>query len=946
MADYKDTLNLPKTAFPMRANLARREPEMLRRWEESGVYQRIREARAGAPRFVLADGPPYANGDIHLGHAVNKILKDIIVKSQSLGGYDAPYVPGWDCHGLPIELMVERRLGRAAPEGEEQGGVDARAFREACRQYAREQVERQARDFRRLGVLGDWQHPYLSMDPRFEADEIRAFGRIVANGHLHRGFKPVHWCIDCGSALAEAEVEYQDKTSTAVDVRFAVVDREAFLDACGATGLSPAPVSVPIWTTTPWTLPGNRAVALHPELEYVLIEAEIGGTKEYLLVAEELLGPVAERYGIGSSRIVARCRGADLEGQLLQHPFDDRQVPIILGRHVTTEAGTGAVHTAPGHGEDDYVTGRAYGLEVFSPVGPDGRFLPGTPRFAGESVREVDAHVVAVLEKTGTLLHRAPYAHSYPHCWRHKTPIIFRATPQWFISMDQSALRAQTLEQIERVAWIPAWGRERIAGMVASRPDWCISRQRLWGVPIPLFVHRDTGGVHPDTAELIERVAERVETGGIDAWYELEPAELLGEDAGSYERVTDILDVWFDSGVVHYCVLERRPELSFPANVYLEGSDQHRGWFQSSLLTSVAMRGVAPYRQVLTHGFAVDAHGHKMSKSLGNTVAPQEVVNRLGADVLRLWVAAADYRGELAVSTEILDRTADSYRRIRNTARFLLGNLNGFDPATDAVDAQRMLPLDRWAVARAAELQQAIQQAYDAYEFHHIYHRLHNFCVVDMGGFYLDVIKDRQYTTQADSLARRSAQTAMFHVLEMMVRWLAPVLSYTAEEIWGHIPGEHARSVFLATWAESPVDPAGADMAYWSTLLELRQAVSRELEALRVAGEIGSSLDAEVAVYAADPAVRQLARIGDELRFVLITSEARVYPASERPDGAVAADVPGLGRVWLAVVRSSAQKCARCWHRRRDVGAAADYPDLCSRCVENVAGAGETRHYA
>ena len=946
MADYKHTLNLPKTGFPMRANLARREPDMLRWWDENGIYQRVREARAGAPRFLLADGPPYANGDIHLGHAVNKILKDIIVKARSMSGFDAPYIPGWDCHGLPIELMVERRLGRAAPEGDARGGMDAREFRQACRNYAREQVENQARDFRRLGVLGDWGHPYLSMDPGFEADEIRAFGRIVENGHLHRGFKPVHWCIDCGSALAEAEVEYHDKISTAVDVRFLAVDRDAFLAACGAGEVGDGPVSVPIWTTTPWTLPGNRAVALHPELDYLLVEADLGRGPEYLLVAAELLDAVAGRYGIAAPRVVARCRGAALEGLLLRHPFDDRQVPVVLGRHVTTEAGTGAVHTAPGHGEDDYVVGRAYDLEVYSPVGPDGRFLAGTPHFAGESVREVDEHVLRVLEETGTLLHRARYSHSYPHCWRHKTPIIFRATPQWFISMDQAGLRRQTLGQIGRVHWIPGWGRDRITGMVESRPDWCISRQRLWGVPIPLFVHRETGEIHPDTVALTERVAQRVEAGGIDAWYEMDSAEVLGEDAASYERVTDILDVWFDSGVVHYCVLERRPELGFPADLYLEGSDQHRGWFQSSLLTSVAMRGVAPYRQVLTHGFTVDASGHKMSKSLGNTMAPQEVVNRLGADILRLWVAAADYRGELTVSDEILDRTADSYRRIRNTARFLLGNLNGFDPATDAVAPARMLPLDRWAVARAAELQQRIRSAYDAYEFHHIYHRLHNFCVVDMGGFYLDVIKDRQYTTQADSLARRSAQTAMHQVLQMLVRWLAPILSYTAEEIWSHIPGERPGSVFIATWAEPTVGPDEVDMAYWNRLLELRQVVSRELEALRVDGEIGSSLDAEVEVYADEPVTRQLSRMGDELRFVLITSEARVHPSGERPANAVEADVPDLGRVWLAVARSAAEKCARCWHRRTDVGVSPEYPDLCGRCVENVAGPGEQRRYA
>ena len=944
MADYKDTLNLPQTAFPMKADLAKREPELLRYWRELGLYQRQRAEFAGRPKFVLHDGPPYANGVIHIGHAVNKVLKDIIVKSRTLSGFDAPYVPGWDCHGLPIEQVVEKKLGKVGVK------VDAREFRAACRAFAAEQVASQSADFQRLGVLGDWGKPYLTMDFRAEADIVRALARIVANGHLYRGSKPVYWCIDCGSALAEAEVEYEDRESLAIDVRFAVVDPEALLARLhhveGHEGKGP--LAVVIWTTTPWTLPANRAVAVNPGLEYVVVQVETDRGQERLVVAEPLLKDSLARWRIENYQVIAYGPGAELEGLALLHPFYDREVPVILGDHVTTDAGTGAVHTAPAHGQDDYVVGSRYGLPVDNPVGPDGRFLPDTPLFAGLHVFAANERVIDALKTHGMLLRVAGLKHSYPHCWRHKTPVIFRATPQWFIGMDHPhGLRARALAEIKKLRFTPDWGEARIQGMVENRPDWCVSRQRYWGVPITLFTHRKTGELHPNVQALMEQAAQRIEQGGIDAWFELDPAELLGAEAADYDKITDTLDVWFDSGTTHLSVLDRRPELHFPAELYLEGSDQHRGWFQSSLLASVAMRGVAPYKGLLTHGFTVDAQGRKMAKSLGNVVAPQKVINSLGADVLRLWVAATDYRGEMGVSDEILKRMADSYRRMRNTARFLLANLNGFDPALHLLPPERMLALDRWAVDRTRRLQEEILESYDHYLFHLIYQKIHNFCSVDMGSLYLDIIKDRQYTTGRDSIARRSVQTALYHILEAMTRWLAPILSFTAEEIWRNLPGARGPSVFLTTWytglfAVGDEDPFNA--AYWERLIAVREAVSKELEKLRVAGGIGSGLDAEVDLYGDGGLAADLGRIGDELRFFLITSYARLHPLAARPADAVEIQANGQPLA-IRVLPTVHTKCVRCWHHREDVGRNAEHPELCERCVENAFGAGEERRF-
>ena len=926
----------------MKANLAQREPEMLKKWNDNQLYQKIREQCADRPKFILHDGPPYANGAIHIGHAVNKVLKDIIIKSKTLSGFDAPYVPGWDCHGLPIELMVEKNVGKAGVK------VTPAEFRKECRSYAKKQVNIQKEEFIRLGVLGDWDQPYLTMDFNFEANIVRALGKIAAKGHLSKGAKPVHWCTDCGSALAEAEVEYEDKHSPAIDVRFTVIDEPAFMACChhAPEHEGKGRLSVVIWTTTPWTLPANQAVALNPDLEYAVVQCEINGASERLVVAEQLLKDVALRYGIGEHHIIGYGKGSAFEHQLLQHPFYDRQVPIILGDHVTTDAGTGAVHTAPGHGQEDYVVGMKYGLPVDNPVGNNGVFLPNTELFAGLHVFTANDKVLEVLRERGKLLHHHALLHSYPHCWRHKTPIIFRATPQWFIAMDKNRLRETALNEIKQVDWIPEWGEARIESMIVNRPDWCISRQRTWGVPIAFFVHKESGELHPRSAELIEEVALRIEKQGIDAWFEMDAEELIGADVQDYEKMSDTLDVWFDSGVTHAAVLNTREELHFPADLYLEGSDQHRGWFQSSLLTSVAMNDVAPYKEVLTHGFTVDAEGKKMSKSKGNVVLPQTVMKSLGADVLRLWVAGTDYRSEMSVSDEILKRTADGYRRLRNTTRFLLSNLDGFDPALHMTPAADLLALDRWVVDRAWHLQAEIQEAYHSYQFQSVYQKVLNFCSLDLGGFYLDIIKDRQYTAKADGLARRSAQTAMYHVVEALVRWLAPVISYTADEIWQAIPGKRGESVFLETWYNAlyPLDADAVITAEtWDKIMQVRTAVSKELEQLRSKGEIGASLNAEVELYCNDAYLLELNKLRNELHFVFITSNAEVSGLQSCPEDAVSTELEG---VKLKVTVSKYKKCVRCWHQRFDIGNHPDHPELCGRCVENVAGNGEIRLYA
>lgn len=932
MAEYKDTLNLPDTSFPMKANLAQREPQMIVNWQTKAIYEKMRDFGAGSKRFILHDGPPYANGHLHCGHALNKILKDIITKSKALSGFDAPFVPGWDCHGLPIELNVEKKVGKAGMK------ISAAEFRAKCREYAASQIDIQRKEFERLGVFGDWQHPYVTMDYSYEANIIRALGKVIENGHLQQGFKPVHWCIECGSALAEAEVEYEDKTSPSIDVAFYAAEPEKIL-ALVDSSLALKPVIVPIWTTTPWSLPANEAVCLHPEYEYVLVD--IG--ENYYLLSHDLLKSVMARYGIENYQIKGKAKGQVFEKISLRHPFNERQVPLILGGHVTIDSGTGCVHTAPAHGPEDYQVGQAYHLPLINPVMANGCYAKDVPLFAGLSVLKVNEKIIEVLQEHQVLLHHESIRHSYPHCWRHKTPMIFLATPQWFIAMDKNGLRQAIKAEIEKVNWVPDWGKARIANMVETRPDWCISRQRAWGTPMPLFVHKSTRELHPKTIELLEQIALKVEKSGINAWFDLDIAEFLGADANDYEKISDTLDVWFDSGVSHYCVLKQNEKLGLPADVYFEGSDQHRGWFNSSLTTAVAIYGHAPYKTVLTHGYTVDAEGKKLSKSKGNYVALDKLVNQHGADILRLWVASTDYRHEVSISEEIIKRNADAYRRIRNTARFLLANLFDFVPEENLLKATQLVELDRWAIKRSQELQEEIKEAYKNYHFHVIYQKIHNFCAVDMGSFYLDVIKDRQYTTAKNSLARRSCQTAMYHIVQALTRWLAPILSFTADEIWQFIPGERSESVFLKQWYEQWPQIETMDMIFWQQLQAVRNEVNKALESQRKEGVIGSALAAEVTLYAGEQLFPVLSKLGEELRFVLITSSAIVKPMDQ-----CKAEILRSSDLDLAIsVRASEyEKCGRCWHRREEVGSDSKHPELCQRCIDNISGRDEVRHFA
>jgi isoleucyl-tRNA synthetase len=957
MADYKKTLNLPDTPFPMRGDLAKREPLMLKSWQERGFYERIRNARRGAPRFILHDGPPYANGDIHIGHAVNKVLKDIIVKSKTLSGFDAPYVPGWDCHGMPIEVQIEKQHGKNLPAQETQ---------RLCRAYAAEQVERQKRDFQRLGVLGDWEHPYLTMAYRNEADEIRALGILLKKGYIYRGLKPVNWCFDCGSALAEAEVEYEDRKDPAIDVGFPFAEPGKVAQAFGLPMLPETPGYAVIWTTTPWTLPGNQALNVHPEFTYELVQTGRG----LLILAADLREACLKRYGIAEHEVLGECKGAALEGVSFRHPFYDRTAPVFLGEYVTLDAGTGIVHSAPAYGVEDFATCRRNGMkdeEMLTPVMADGRFVASLPLFGGMLIWDANPKIVNTLAERGVLFaHERNHVHSYMHCWRHKTPVILRATVQWFAGMDEvpgyqgvkprEPLRATALRGIEATQFFPAWGRARLHGMIANRPDWTLSRQRQWGVPMPFFIRKETGELHPRALEVLEQVAQRVERGGLEAWQSVTAEELLGADAEYYEKVKDTVDVWFDSGSTHFTVLRgsHKSESGFPADLYLEGSDQHRGWFHSSLLASCMMDGIPPYRALLTHGFVIDLEGRKMSKSKGNATAPQHIVDTLGADILRLWVAASDYSGELTISTEILKRVVESYRRIRNTLRFLLANLADFDPARDAVPVDEWLEIDRYAWVMTCDLQRELVPSapgvknpesaglYGNYEFHLVTQKLQNFCSEDLGGFYLDILKDRLYTTLPGSRARRSAQNALYHIAQSLMRLLAPILSYTAQEVWETLNGAEG-SVFEQTWHEFGL-PLDADQlrSRWNRLRLLRSDVLKQLEELRAAGKIGSSLAGEVELHANGENRDFLRSFDDDLRFVFITSQARVLDNGQ-PGGAAATALP---EVTLRVSPSPHGKCERCWHYRADVGASPGHPDLCGRCVANLFGAGEARVHA
>lgn len=946
--DSKYKLNLPETSFPMRGDLSKREPAWLKSWQERKVYERIRAKRKGAPAFILHDGPPYANGDIHIGHAVNKILKDIIIKAKTMSGFDAPYVPGWDCHGLPIELVVEKNHGK---------NIDPAKFRELCRAYAAEQVEKQKKDFIRLGVLGDWDHPYLTMAFDTEADIMRALGEIYQNGYLYQGSKPVHWCVDCGSALAEAEVEYEDVNSPAIDVGFKVVDSAALGKAFGTTVSGDA--YAVIWTTTPWTLPANQAVSVNAELEYDLIQT----SKGLLILIRDLAEKTLARYAEENTSIVASCKGEALRGLLLQHPFDNRQVPVITGDHVTTDAGTGLVHTAAAHGNDDWLVMRA-NFPNEKPrvlIGGDGKFfsseLVELAEIRGLSRQDANKVILAKLQENGVLFASARLNHSFPHCWRHKTPLMQLATHQWFIGMnsvgkDAKALREHANTAVDATQFFPSWGRARLEAMIKNRPDWCVSRQRNWGVPMPFFVHKETGEPHPNTMQLLETVCKQVEQQGIEAWFSLDGDAFLAqhapENAAQYKKVTDTLDVWFDSGATHYAVVRsaHHASLSAAANVreaahqpvadlYLEGSDQHRGWFQSSLLTGCAIDGNAPYKALLTHGFVVDGAGHKMSKSKGNVVAPQKVMDTYGADILRLWVASTDYSGELTISDEILKRVADGYRRIRNTLRFLLSNLADFDASKDLLPVDQWLEIDRYALHLTQQLQNGILADYDKYEFHLAVQKFVSFCSEDLGGFYLDILKDRLYTSGEISHARRAAQSALHHITHAMMRLMAPILSFTADEIWQTLGLDKVATVFEEDWYELPAHGLSeSQLQHWQTIIALRAQAAKEIEVLRGEGKVGSSLQAELEFHVAPETFEALSSLQDDLRFVMITSRATTYKVAD------------ASAQKIFVKPSTYQKCDRCWHYRADVGSDAAHPTICGRCVSNLFGSGEVRKYA
>ncbi|MCX7174325.1 MAG: isoleucine--tRNA ligase [Proteobacteria bacterium] len=938
MADYRKTLNMPDTPFPMRGDLAKREPGWVKQWQDQRLYQKIRTASQGRPRFVLHDGPPYANANIHLGHAVNKILKDIIVRSKTLAGFDAPYVPGWDCHGLPIEHKIEVQHGKNLP---------ADRVRELCRAYAAEQVEIQKQGFIRLGVLGDWEHPYLTMSYPNEAGEIRALAEIVKRGWVFKGLKPVNWCFDCGSALAEAEVEYADKQSPAIDVGLICAEPEKLAAAFGLAAL-PATAYAVIWTTTPWTIPANQALNVHPDFDYALVET----TRGLLLLAVELVDSCLKRFGL-EGRTIATTKGTALERIEFRHPFYERRSPIFVADYVALDAGTGIVHSAPAYGVDDFLSCTRNGFtfdDILGPVQGNGVYVETLPFFGGQHIWKANPAIVAKLAEVGALFSHENISHSYMHCWRHKTPVIYRATAQWFIGMDlrpdngdagRPSLRELALQGIDDTVFYPAWGKARLHAMIANRPDWCISRQRSWGVPIPFFLNKATGELHPRTAELMEQVAQRVERDGIEAWFKLDPRELLGtgeHGAAQYDKIGDTLDVWFDSGTTHWHVLrgshpDAEADSGRHADLYLEGSDQHRGWFHSSLLTGCAIDGKPPYQALLTHGFTVDAQGRKMSKSLGNGIEPQEVGDRLGVEILRLWLAATDTSGELSISDEILKRVVESYRRIRNTLRFLLANTVDFDAASDnsqMLPVSDWLEIDRYALALTRQLQTQVTVDYAAYEFHKVVQALQNFCSEDLGAFYLDILKDRLYTSAVDSRARRSAQSALWHILQSVIRLMAPILSFTAEEIWSVLGNQD--SVMLTTWHELPPQVGEeALLSRWQQLREVRAEASKVLEELRSAGKIGSSLQAEVEIRASSSKHELLATLGDDLRFVLICSKTTLVKAAD------------VGAEAIIATPSAHRKCARCWHWREDVGQDPQYPELCGRCTSNLFGNGEAR---
>lgn len=958
--DYKDTLNLPETQFPMRGNLAKREPVWVKEWQEKKVYEAIRTASKGRPKFILHDGPPYANGSIHIGHAVNKILKDIILKSRNMAGFDAPYVPGWDCHGMPIEIQIEKKYGKNLPTKE----VMAKA-----RAYALEQIDNQREDFIRLGVLGQWDNPYLTLNYQNEADEIRALAKMIDKGYIFRGLKPVNWCFDCGSALAEAEVEYQDRVDPTVDVAFPFAEKDKLAKAFGLDSIADG--AVVIWTTTPWTVVANQALNVHPELEYVLVKVSPRpASGELLLLAKERYEACLEAYGL-EGEVIATCLGAALEGIAFHHPLATmaagykRLSKINLADYVTVDAGTGIVHSSPAYGVEDFITCKQYGMnddEILNPVMGNGVYADSLALFGGMKIWDANPKIVEALQAAGNLLKTEKLNHSYMHCWRHKTPVIYRATSQWFAGMDKTpndggrTLREVALEGVDNTNFYPAWGRARLHSMIANRPDWTLSRQRQWGVPMAFFVHKETGELHPRTVELLEEIAKLVEKEGIEVWQSVKVTDFLGEEADQYEKNRDTLDVWFDSGTTHAHVMggqdhdfkgSHADDLRWPADLYLEGSDQHRGWFHSSLLTSSMLYGRPPYNGLLTHGFVVDGNGRKMSKSLGNVIAPQQVSDTLGAEIIRLWTAATDYSGELSISDQILKRVVESYRRIRNTLCFLLGNLSDFDANTDMVAVDQLLEVDRFAIASAANMQDYIQKLYEKYEFHPAVHRLQIYCSEDLGAFYLDILKDRLYTTAKESVARRSAQTALYYITMTLVKLMAPILSFTCEEAWTEMrrtflkntPQADGLTIFTEVFETLPTIEGADDLlAKWARILEIRAQLNKNLEDVRSAGKIGSALQAEVDVYASGQDYALLKSLGDDLRFVFIVSRATLHQ-----DATADAD---NAEPRFEIAASDHAKCERCWHYREDVNQNPEHPGICGRCIENLTTAGEERHYA
>lgn len=932
MNDYKNTLNLPQTSFSMRANLSQKEPEILKNWYTNNLYQLIRQKKEGKKIFYLHDGPPYANGNIHIGHAVNKILKDIIIKSKNMSGFDAPYIPSWDCHGLPIEQKVEENIGLVSKK------IETKIFQIKCRKYAKKQVEKQKNDFIRLGVIGDWKNAHLTMDFQNEANIIKTLSAIIKKKYLYKAFKPIHWCLECHSSLSDAEIEYRYKKSDSIFITIKSKNKKNFKKIFNIQELNNKEIYLPIWTTTPWTLPSSQAITVHPDFEYQLVETE----KVNLILAKELIRTVMKILKIKKWNVLSSFQGKNLEGKKFLHPFlENVSLPVILGKHVTLDAGTGSVHTAPDHGEDDYLVSQKYNIQTINLVDYKGDYIGNVhPQLDGINIFKANKIIIDILIKNNCLLHHEILKHSYPHCWRHKTPVIFRATQQWFIKIDQNKLRSKTLREIKKVSWMPKWGETRIKEMVKKRPDWCISRQRKWGVPMCLFIHKETGEIHPETYLLMKKIIKKIKLQGIEAWWNIDKKEVLGEKHNMYYKIFDILDVWFESGNTHTLIKYKNKQYKKnSADMFLEGSDQHRGWFMSSLMISMLKKNKAPYSEVLTHGFVVDKNGQKMSKSIGNTISPNEIIKTLGADILRLWVASSNYVNDISISDEILKRSSDIYRRIRNTARFILGNINDFDPKKNIISKENMVLLDQWAIGQTKKAQDEIIEFYKKYNFHAVIKRLMYFCSVEMGSFYLDIIKDRQYTFKQNSRERRSSQTAMYYIINALVRWIAPILSFTADEIWNQLPGKNTKYVFTEEWFNQLFDLNEHDVfnyQFWKFIIEIKNEVNKFLEEEIHDKNISHALEADLTLYVTTKLKDKLNVLGNELKFIFLTSKVQIKLYDKAPKNSKKSTNISFFKIFIKKIKG--QKCPRCWHY-----SLKDHHKICSRCIENTIGNGEKR---